>query len=58
VLLEFDLLAAGADVRRESLSEEELADVVVVVAPVQAESLGVILVGDRAADRDRGQRRL
>ena len=49
------LLAAGADVRLEALPEGEFADVVVVIAAVEAEPLGAILVGDRPGDRDRGE---
>jgi len=49
------LLAAGADVGLEALVDRKLADVVVVVAAVQAKPLWVILVWDRPADRDRGE---
>ncbi len=49
------LLAACADVRLKALAGGELADVVVVVAAVEAQSLRVILGGDRPGDRDRGE---
>ena len=50
-----ELLTAGADVGLEALADGELADVVVVVAAVETEPLGVVLVGDRPGDRDRGE---
>ncbi len=52
------LLSASPDVRLEALADGELADIVVVVAAVEAEPLRVILVGDRPGDRDRGERLL
>jgi hypothetical protein len=39
----------------EALPYDELADVRVVVAAVETESLRVVLVGDRAGEWDRGQ---
>ena len=52
------LLAASADVRLKALAHGQRADIVVVVAAVEAKPLGVILVGDRPGDRDRGERLL
>jgi hypothetical protein len=49
------LLAAGADVRLEALADGELADVVVVVAAIQAKPLRTLLVRDRPGDRNRGE---
>lgn len=49
------LLAAGADVGLKALADDEPAGVVVVVAAVETEPLGVGLVGDRPGDRDRGE---
>jgi hypothetical protein len=40
-----DLFAAGADVRRELVRADEVADVCVVVGPVEAEALGTSGVG-------------
>jgi hypothetical protein len=55
---EVDLFSAGADVRLEALSERQLADVGVVIAAVQAQSLWLLVTGDRPCDRDRGERGL
>jgi hypothetical protein len=49
------LLAAGADMGLEALADGELADVVVVVAAVQAEPLRLLFGRDRARDRNRGE---
>ena len=57
-LLELDLLAASADVRCEATVFEQFADDREVVAPVQAEALGVRLGRFGALDRDRVERRL
>ena len=50
-----ELLAARADMGLKALAYGKLADVVVVVAAVEAESLRVVFVGDRPPDRDRGE---
>jgi hypothetical protein len=53
VLLEIDLLAASADVRRELVLFEEFADDWEIVTLVQTETLGVGLGRFRALDRYR-----
>ena len=53
-----DLLAAGADVGLEALAPGELADVVEVVAAIEAEPLRLRLGRDRPPDRNRGEGRL
>lgn len=53
-----DLLAAGADVRREVVVIDQLADFGVVVGLVQAEALRLLFGRLRALDRDRVKRRL
>jgi hypothetical protein len=51
-----DLFAAGADVRRELVRADEVADVCVVVGPVEAEALGSLRSRRRPLDRDRVER--
>ena len=46
-----EFFAAGADVRLQALRGGQLADLLVVVAAVQAQALGALLAGDRAGDR-------
>ena len=53
-----DLFAAGADVRREFVVADELADVGVVVGLVEAEALGSFRGRLRPLDRDRVERAL
>lgn len=53
--LEIDLLAASADVRLEALRDDQLADVGVVVAAIQAQALRLVGGGDRPRDRKRGE---
>ena len=53
-----DLLAAGSDVRGELVVVGELADVGVVVGPVEAQALRGFRGRPRALDRDRVQRAL
>src|SRR3954452_25224768 len=53
-----ELLAARADVRLEALLDRELADLVIVVAAVEAPALRRLLGRDRAGDRRRPKRRL
>src|SRR3954452_8369860 len=48
-----ELLAARADVRLEALLDRELADLVIVVAAVQARALRRLLGRHRAGDRRR-----
>jgi hypothetical protein len=57
-LLEVDLLAAGADVRCEFATFEELANLLVVVGLVETQALGFFLAGLGALDRDRVERPL
>lgn len=53
VSLQLDLLATSADVGAEALGEDGLADALVVIASVQAKTLGAILDGNRASDWNR-----
>ena len=53
-----DLFAAGADVRREFVVADELADVAVVVGLVEAEALRSFSGRLRTLDRDRVERAL
>ena len=53
-----DLFAAGADVRREFVVADEIADFGVVVGPVKAEALGLFGCWLGALDRDRVERSL
>jgi hypothetical protein len=53
-----DLLAAGADVRRELVGSDEVADFAVVVGPVEAEALRRFRGWLWALDRDRVERAL
>ena len=55
--LELDLFAAAADVRGELPFGDEVADAVVVVAAVEAQSLRVLLARLGPRDRDRVERR-
>jgi hypothetical protein len=57
-LLELDLLAARADVRRQAVAEDELRDRRDVIAGVEAEVLGPRGGRRRALDRDRVERAL
>jgi hypothetical protein len=57
VELEFDLLAARVDVRRELPFGDELADAVVVVAAVEAQALRLFGRWGGSLDRDRVERR-
>jgi hypothetical protein len=54
--LEFDLLPAGADMWREAVVGEQLADLLVVVGLVQAGALGIGLGRLGPVDRDRVER--
>ena len=56
VLLEVDLFATGADVRREAVVGERVADILVVVGLVQAGALRVGLGRLWPLDRDRVER--
>jgi hypothetical protein len=58
VPLELDLLAAGADVRREALLFEQAADSGEVIGLVEAKALGALLVWLGTLDRDRIERPL
>ncbi len=58
VELEFDLFAAGADVRREAAFNDSLAHRLVVVAAIEAQPLRAPLAGLGPADRDRVERRV
>jgi hypothetical protein len=51
--LELDLFAAGADVRGEPPFGDEVADAVVVVAAVEAETLRLLAGRLGSLDRDR-----
>ena len=53
-----DLFAAGADVRREFVVADEIADFGVVVGQVKAEALGLFGCWLGALDRDRVERSL
>jgi hypothetical protein len=56
--LEVDLISAGADVWCEFAVLEEVADLLVVVGLVEAKTLGFVLAGLGALDRDRIERLL
>ena len=57
-LLEVDLLTAGADVGREAVVTQEVADPLVVIGLVEAEALGIVFGGFGTLDRDRVERSL
>src|SRR5438270_6416374 len=53
-----DLLAASADMRRQPIAGEQLADFAVVIRPVKAQALGSCALRCGALDRDRVKRAL
>ena len=57
-LLVGDLLAARADMRRQPIVGQQLADFAVVVGPIKTQALRSFALRFRALDRDRVKRRL